>query len=269
MPARLAVCRRCHLGFRSPQPSREKLAELYAAGADSAWQIDDQPRPDWQRAAHLVTEIGASTVLDVGCFDGSFFDLVDDHIEPLGIEINPEAARRAQDRGVNIIARDLHQLHALGTTVDCAVAFDVIEHVHDPADLLSALLHVVKPGGHLIFATGNFSAPAQRLMGSKYLYSWYQEHIAFVSPRWTRMQASSLGVEVIELTRFSHHPQGGRGFVAGLVKNAAYRLAPELVNRGRRSQRADDTLLPGTPAFGPPVWTSAKDHFLVLLRKPA
>lgn len=264
MPARLAVCRHCHLGFRSPQPSREKLAELYAAGSESAWQIEDQPRPDWRRAAELVSEIAASTVLDVGCFDGSFFDLVDPDVTRLGIEINPEASQRARQRGVTILARDLHELRSIGTTVDCAVAFDVIEHVHDPADFLSELLHVVGPGGHVIIATGDFTSPEQRMMRSKYLYSWYQEHIAFVSPRWIRAHAAGLGVEIVELERFSHHPHGARGFLSGLAKNAAYRLAPDLVNRGRRSPLADGETL---PSVAPPAWVSAKDHFLVLLRK--
>jgi SAM-dependent methyltransferase len=263
-PARLALCRDCRLGYRSPQPSRERLAELYAAGSETAWTIEDQERPDWHLAADRLREVGASSVLDVGCFDGAFFDLVDEGIERFGIEINPEAAQRAQHRGVDIVATDLHQLDELGKSFDCVVAFDVIEHVHDPAEFLAVLNRSVRVGGHVILATGDFSAPTRRLMGSRYLYSWYQEHIAFISPRWIVLQAPRLGFEVVQITRFSHHNLGLRGLVAGFAKNAAYRVAPSMVDRARIRVPSEGSA-PSLPA--PPAWTSAKDHFLVLLRK--
>lgn len=267
MPARLALCRACHLGFKSPQPSRERLAELYAAGSESAWVIEDQARPDWREAARLVQETGAATVLDVGCFDGAFFDLVDDSVGKFGIEINPEAAARAQARGVEIVAADLHELAMLATEFDCAVAFDVIEHLHDPAEFLAVLQRIVKPGGHVIFATGNFSAPTQRLMGSRYLYSWYQEHIAFVSPRWTLTHAPRLGFEVVRITRFSHHGKGAPAFLVGLGKNTVYRVAPRLLARVRRRLRDTQDGPAAGSVLPPPAWLSARDHFLVLLRK--
>lgn len=260
MPARLARCRRCGLGFRNPQPDQATLAALYAAGSETAWEIADLPRPDWRRAVSMIEQIGAATVLDVGCFDGSFLASLPPSVGRYGIEINREAVRRAENRGVNIVANDLHDLESLAEQFDCVAAFDVLEHVHDPARLLSFMLGAVKPGGHLVFATGNFAAPAHRLIGSRYLYSWYQEHIAFVSPAWTHLQARRLGFEVVALERFSHHPSGKRGFVMGALKNAVYRAAQPMIDRVRGRTPAGMTP-------GPPVWTSAEDHFIALLRR--
>lgn len=267
MPARLGVCRDCHLGFKSPQPSLARLAQLYAAGSDSAWLVEEEPRPDWRAAAQLVGELGSSTVLDVGCFDGAFFDQVDVSVGRFGVEINPDAAARARGRGVDVVAADLNDLAKLGREFDCVVAFDVIEHVHDPAAFLAELGRVAKTGGHVILATGNFFAPTQRLMGSRYLYSWYQEHIAFVSPRWMQMHAPRLGFNVVRVTRFSHHPRGVRGFLVGSVKNAVYRLAPGLLERLRARFRDGEPGAAVGIATGPPAWLSARDHFIVLLEK--
>lgn len=267
MPARLGACRDCHLGFKSPQPSRARLAQLYGAGSDSAWLVEEQPRPDWRTAARLVGELGASTVLDVGCFDGAFFDAVDGSIAKFGVEINPEASARARARGVDVVAADLNDLSTLGHDFDCVVAFDVIEHIHDPAAFLAELGRVVKPGGHVILATGNFFSFTQRLMRSHYLYSWYQEHIAFVSPRWMRLHGPRLGFEVVRISRFSHHPSGVAGFLVGMVKNGVYRLAPRLFERVRARVRDDDAEQAPVSASAPPAWLSARDHFLVLLEK--
>ena len=267
MPARLKRCRQCHLGFKSPQPSRAQLAELYAAGSDSAWSIDQQPRPDWRMAARIVGELGSATVLDVGCFDGAFFDHLNDSVTKFGIEINPDAAARARGRGVEVVAADLNDLAALGREFDCVVAFDIIEHVHDPAAFLAELRKVVRPEGHVMVATGNFDALTQRLMTSRYLYTWFQEHIAFVSPRWMRLHAPRLGFGVVSVTRFTHYPRGIRGFLVGLAKNAVYRLAPGLFERVRSQLRDDEVGQNAAAAVGPPAWLSARDHFLVVLKK--
>lgn len=259
MPGRLAECRSCGLGFRSPQPSPELLARLYRAGSGTAWITPDQERPDWRLAAAHIAAIGPASVLDVGCFDGAFFDLVEGNVQRRGVEINDDAVSRARQRGVELVARDLRELAGTPPIHDCIVAFDVIEHVHDPATFVAQLVSVLRPGGHLILATGEFAAPTHRLMGSKYLYSWYQEHIAFIGRKWVMDNAPSWGMDVVELTRFSHHPQGRRGFLRGLVKNAIYRAAWPLIDRLRNRT--------GVTMTGPPVWPSARDHFVVLLRK--
>ncbi len=262
MPAVLAVCTTCHLGFRSPQPLKVRLGELYAGGSESAWsEPDDHARRDWNLAASWVARVGATRVLDVGCFDGGFLGLLPATIVKAGVEINPAAVERAAAAGIEIVANDLHDLESVDVEFDLVSAFDVIEHVNDPRAFLDGLLHVVRPGGHVAFATGNLASPTWRLMGSKYLYSWFLEHISFVSPRWIRREAPSLGYRVVSVERFSHNSAARFGFLAGLLKNAAYRLSPRLVDSLRaRSQ-------PGGVPAAPPGWTAARDHILVILQR--
>lgn len=269
MPADLVRCEDCGLGYRDPQPSQATLARLYQAGSATAWSVEVGSRRDWSLAAAVVARVAPANVLDVGCFDGGFLRMLPPGIERVGIEINPEAADRSREAGVRIAASDLNELAGTAESFDCVVAFDVIEHVHDPAAFLKMLAGVVRPGGHLIFATGNFDAPTWRVMGSRYLYCWFQEHIAFVSPRWTERQAAPLGLSVVELTPFGHLESGPVGFATGLAKNLLYRVAPGIVDASRKRSPADDAeqVLAGElPA--PPAWVSARDHFLAVLRKP-
>jgi SAM-dependent methyltransferase len=265
MPAELAVCRTCHLGFRTPQPQLDDLGALYESGSESAWSIEELDRADWTMAAGWVDRLGATSVLDVGCFDGGFLGLLPDSIKKAGVEINPAAARRAAGRGVEIVAKDLNDLADFTEKFDLVSAFDVIEHVHDPSGFLAVLANVVTPGGYVILATGDLEAPTARLMGSRHLYSWYLEHISFVSPRWTRRAAPRLGFDIVSIEHFSHTSEVRLGFLTGMLKNGVYRISPRLMDKVRAAVRPSQEMsaLP-TP---PPAWTSAKDHMLVVLRR--
>ena len=267
MPAELAVCRTCHLGFRSPQPRIEELGALYESGSESAWSADELERRDWELAAGWVNRLGATSVLDVGCFDGGFLGLLPGSVRKAGVEINAAAARRAAGRGVKIVARDLNDLAELNQQFDLVAAFDVIEHVHDPSGFLATLANVVLPGGHVIFATGDLEAATARIMGSRHLYSWFLEHISFVSPRWVRRAAPRLGFDIVSIEHFSHTSEVRFGFLAGMLKNGVYKMSPRLLDRVRAIARPSRE--PLSVPTAPPAWTSARDHMLVVLRKRA
>lgn len=268
MPAQLAVCQSCLLGFRSPQPSKSELADLYESGSETAWSEGSEViRKDWELAAQWVERIGASRVLDIGCFDGGFLEMLPATILKAGVEINPAASQRAAERGVQLVASDFHDLDVVAETFDLVSAFDVIEHVHNPKAFLETLSAVVRPGGYVLFATGNLDSPTWRVLRSRYLYSWYLEHIAFVSPRWVNRHAQSLGFEVAAIDRFSHTSDKQFGFLIGLLKNCAYRISPRLANAVRVMSRHSSLEEPPTLSAGPPAWTSARDHILVVLRK--
>lgn len=268
MPAELAVCRSCLLGFRSPQPSKSVLGELYESGSETAWsESAEHVRRDWELAADWVKRVGASSVLDIGCFDGSFLEMLPAPLLKAGVEINPAASQRAAERGVKIVATDLYELGAVAEKFDVVSAFDVIEHVHDPGSFLQTLSDAVLPGGYVLFATGNLEAPTWRAMGSRYLYSWYLEHISFVSPTWVKRHAPEIGFEVVAIERFSHTSDVPFGFLKGILKNGGYKVSPRLVDAlrvmARRVELGERSFAPAAP----PGWTCARDHILVVLRR--
>ena len=245
---------------------------MYVAGASDNWAMVDIARPDWDLAAQWISESHPSgSVVDVGCFDGGFSARLGDGIKRYGVEIHAEAAKRATaERNVTIVGADYADLLETPDQYDCIACFDLIEHVHDPQELLTRLASRVKPGGSLIVGTGNADAPAWRFMGGRYWYCWFPEHIAFISPRWSERAAPKAGLRVERIKRFSRG-RGYANFVHEALKNLFYRTFPIALTVALRRRKL--RRLGIEPAIdwddSPPVWVSARDHFLVQFRKDA
>ena len=167
------------------------------------------------------------------------------------------------------VMRFLPPVAALATDegeYDVITAFDVIEHVQDPRRMLADIAERLAPGGRVILGTGNADAKTWRMMGGRYWYCYYPEHLAFISPGWSRRVAPDLGLEVERVALLSRSPGVGNP-AKQLAKNAAYRLLPLAASRAVK-RRVRGGKHAGTSAeWSPPLWTGAVDHFLIQLRK--
>lgn len=264
-------CSTCHLVFRYPRLSKEKLDELYRQGTSVNWPDEPEGRIDWALAAEFISSYpNVQRVLDIGCFDGRFLDHLDSKYQKLGVEIHVEAARRAEALKIRIIARDYDELDLHRDIADAVVATDVLEHTEDPLKFLEGLSQTVNPGGLIIVATGNTNSASWRLMGSRYWYCHIAEHISFINPKWAARAARQLDLEVVDTRYYSHvaPPVRLRQRVYEMIANLLLRFFPGLFSVLRRSgaggidlQRYPDLSLT------PPYWMSAQDHMLTVFRK--
>ncbi len=264
-------CKNCRLQFRWPRLPLEELNALYRQGASDTWEGAPTARADWSLAAALLKkQLSEAKILDVGSFDGSFLTLLPATWRRDGIEINERAARRSEEKGVRVIAQDWATgLSELGETYDAVAAFDVIEHVEDPLELVRAMALRVRPGGLIIVASGNSHAPSWRFLGSRYWYCTIAEHVSFINPEWCRRTGDRLKLEVAELTAFSHAEGTNLRLVTlDWAKAVLYRFCPSLVRYLRRRGFGKvDVSAHGALADYPPCSGHANDHLLVVYRK--
>jgi glycosyltransferase involved in cell wall biosynthesis len=105
-----------------------------------------------------LSERPASRVLDAGCFDGRFSDLVrsrtEHHVTGLDVQKLDGVAQRVDA----FIEADLNQPlpHALHGAFDVVVAGDILEHVVEPHSLLADLVGALRPGGEILVSVPNF-----------------------------------------------------------------------------------------------------------------
>jgi 2-polyprenyl-6-hydroxyphenyl methylase/3-demethylubiquinone-9 3-methyltransferase len=97
-------------------------------------------------------------LLDVGCGDGAFAELVADRFDELhGVDFAGVALERARARGIRTTSVDLDKdsLPFGDGVFDHTVCLDVIEHVYDPVRLLKECFRVTASGGLLVVTTVN------------------------------------------------------------------------------------------------------------------
>jgi len=107
-----------------------------------------------------------ASLLDVGCGGGDFMVRMREHGWTVaGVETDPIAVERARTRGLEV-----SQGHLAGTALgdsafDAITMAHVIEHVHDPRDLLTECRRLLKRNGTLVILTPNSAGWGHRHFG--------------------------------------------------------------------------------------------------------
>ena len=148
------------------------------------------------------------------------------------------ARRHAYENGLAI---DYHQSTAEAWArehrghYDVITCMELVEHVPDPAGLIQALAHMVRPRGDLFFATVN------RTWLARLLVIWAAENVLgivprgthkfgkFVRPRELTRWARQAGLEVRDLSGLRYFPFNGH---AALCRSTAMNYLMHLCRTG-------------------------------------
>jgi SAM-dependent methyltransferase len=205
MTAMVAECPDCRLAYQSPRPSLE--ASL--AYMNMRWRSQDAyvadpalQRGRVQKQLELLAPLaGASPrVLDFGAGIGTFVrDARARGWQADGIERSESARERASEaNGVELEA----DLASAPFEFDIITLWDVVEHLRDPRETIAALSIHLRPGGWMIFETGNWESWNRLASGDAWpLYLF--DHQFYFSPASLRALVAGAG-----LTDFRLLPAG-------------------------------------------------------------
>lgn len=248
-------CSLCGFLFRSPLLTDDAYEHLYRTGALDVWDTE-QRREDFRLIRQYLQGLDAKSmdVLDVGCYTGQLLASMPKTFRMFGIETNKEAALVAASKGITVIAETVQELTAPSGQYDVITACDVIEHVVNPLDFLKRLRAHLKPGGQLLVTTGNCDALLWRLLGARYWYCFFPEHISFIGSRWIQTLPQQVNLKLVRFTSFNY--LGGELRLNRLIQAALYRFSPELRKHLLRmfGRSTVDSVPPGNGA--------TKDHML-------
>lgn len=136
-----------------------------------ASKYETKPNLDDKNTSHalIAASVGHDKrVLDVGCASGDFAEVLAGHgCRVTGIEIDPEAARRAERYCERVIVGDVEHLDAENEldegSFDVVVFGDVLEHLKDPLTTLKRLKPALRPDGYVIASIPNVAHGSVRL----------------------------------------------------------------------------------------------------------
>ncbi len=169
-------------------------------------------------------QLSGKRVLDVGCGGGILAEsMVQRGAEVTGIDLGEKALKVARlhslESGVKVDYR-LVAVEALAAeepeSFDVVTCMEMLEHVPDPAAVISACSRLVKPGGHVFFSTINRNPKAYLLavVGAEYVLNMLpkgtHEYEKFIKPSELSAYVRRSGLTVAGLKGMSYNPLSKR-----------------------------------------------------------
>lgn len=109
-------------------------------------------------------------LLDVGCGNGDFLVRAKSAgWDVVGVDPDPKAVAVARSRGLDVRLGSIENFTTQSQQFDGITLSHVVEHVHDPGDLLRGCHRLLKHGGWLWIETPNVESQGRRLYKSKWL----------------------------------------------------------------------------------------------------
>ena len=150
----------------------------------------------WRRVYMMYLDhIKPGRLLEIGCGNGQRLSLFQSRGWMVkGQEVDQKAARQVYDRfGIKVYLAKLEQLGLRETTYDAIIMNHVIEHVHDPVDLLKECRRLLKPGGLLVAITPNIESRGHRISHSCWRGLEPPRHLRIFSANTLRKLAQHAG----------------------------------------------------------------------------
>ena len=124
-----------------------------------------------------------NNLLDIGCGNGEFLS----RARKLGwnvhgLDFDPQAARIAETRGLDVWVGDYSQAPYSSSSFDVITTNQVLEHVHDPQKFITCLSSWLRPGGRLWIGTPNFQAWTRKIYCADWKLLHPPQHLVLVGP---------------------------------------------------------------------------------------
>ncbi len=167
-----------------------------------------------------TVSLAGKRVLDVGCGGGILSEsMAEKGAQVTGIDLGEKALKVAQlhslESGVavdyRLIAAEVLAEQEAGA-YDVVTCLEMLEHVPDPASIVSACAKLVKPGGHVFFSTINRNpkAYAFAVLGAEYILQMLpkgtHDYAKFIKPSELASFARQANLTLQDQAGMSYNP---------------------------------------------------------------
>lgn len=163
---------------------RRKYLQEYDLAAHFG-PLADRKRVLYERRLRRIgPPAGGRRLCDLGCGDGQFLALAKQRgWDASGVEMNPAAAERAEERGATIYRGLVEEVRGVpAASFDLVTAWDSIEHTPDPIAFLCRARDLLRADGLLAVTTLNVDSAVARAFRDR--WSMYvEDHFTYWSGR--------------------------------------------------------------------------------------
>ena len=167
-----------------------------------------------------IATLSGKTVLDVGCGGGILAEsMANRGARVTGIDLAEKPLKVAQlhllESGLQVDYRMIaaeELAHAAPHCFDIVTCMEMLEHVPDPAATVKACAELVKPGGHVFFATLNRNPKSYlfAIIGAEYLLQLLprgtHDYVKFIKPSELATMCRNAALNVAGITGMTYNP---------------------------------------------------------------
>lgn len=208
-------CKGCRTVYTSPRPSENLLARFYENSENYEYwnqhifpateeirkNLIFQPRVERVLGALENEGITDFTLLEVGAAFGWFCEgimLSGAAKEVIAVEPSLSLAHTCSEKGITTFASTLGALR-LDRYVDVVAAFEVLEHVFDPARFLEQCAALLGNGGKLFLSCPNVFGIDVQALGTESSTFQY-EHLNYFHPESIKVLLERVGFSDVDVT---------------------------------------------------------------------
>lgn len=205
-------CLQCSHVYLNPRPTPKSMKLFYPKNypPHNNPHIQDMRTP-WGiwRSTHTLNKrcrlVGehcqSGSILDIGCSEGQFLNQLTrfGDWKTFGIEPDTKATKEAFQRyGLNIINGDAQCINFPPDHFDVVTMWDVIEHLHNPKQILQVIHKILKPSGVLIISTPFRDRLEEVLFGKYWVGYEIPRHLHIFSYKTLNLLLNKTGFKLIE-----------------------------------------------------------------------
>jgi 2-polyprenyl-3-methyl-5-hydroxy-6-metoxy-1,4-benzoquinol methylase/predicted RNA-binding Zn-ribbon protein involved in translation (DUF1610 family) len=209
-------CDRCGTVYVSPRPGPLALKDYYTNSevyeywcryifpASEAVRREKIFRPRLARLLEMCSRhrIEHGTLVEVGPGFGTFCEEAkasERFKKVIAVEPTPSLAAACRERGIEVIEKPVEETSLEEQRVDVVVAFEVIEHLFNPAEFVRACARSVQPGGLIVLTCPNVRGFEVEALGP-IADTVDTEHLNYFNPDSLGILVGNNGFEVLEIS---------------------------------------------------------------------
>lgn len=199
----ISHCRKCGLLFVSPIPSENQILSIVEKVSQNFYkeylaEFNSYSEYFKNKASDIDKLTSKGQLLDIGCGPGTFLEIAKKRgWDVLGIDLSAEAIKICKKKKIKAKLATTNSLNTKSETFNVITAFQLIEHVQMPDQLLKHIFNMLKPEGYLILTTPDQQGFLSKIMGRFWFEYYNLEHLYFFRQSVLQNMVKNFGFQII------------------------------------------------------------------------
>lgn len=207
-------CEKCETLFVSPRPAYQDLMKIYVDSPSTRFWVNDfflpmaearrekifKPRAEF--IAESFPEVRSGRIADIGAGFGLFLEELKKlwpESDIVAIEPSVDMANICRVKGLNVLESTLEAVSST-ERFNLLTAFELFEHLHDPAPFVERVLDLLNPGGYLFLTTLNGLGFDIQILWERAKSVSPPHHLNFFNPQSIERLLDRVGFNIVEIS---------------------------------------------------------------------